>query len=366
MLKYYKVSNNYIVVKDKRQLNISDIINDCALQLCVPTYKGESLGSILQKICTSAGGKFTIYFNNTDSITFNYDGTTVTANVVDSYIRNLLSEGQGIDYDPVTGIITNIGVTSINGETGNITLPETDGFFLFDSFRVGDVGYPTNGETTYTHVDLSEYVEDEDDIMFFADGLLLYPNAMDEFSYSYNPLNPDDIVINSPFITGMRVRIYVRKKTTGPVTTTTTTTTSTTTTSTSTTTTSTTTTTSSSTTTTTTISPYSTIYYGISVDSTVSTSGEVLSGNITSQIGAGTVNIDYTIYPSPEYLWLAIPNLGPSYNKTQWYEGPLNNGNMGTISDLFGPPTTVNISGQDYLVWVTTYQTSFAGIVQFS
>lgn len=352
--------NQYVVVKD-RYPRISEILNDCALDLCVPTYKNEPLSSILKKICNAGGGQFKISFDNTSSITFNYNGTTVTANVSDSYVRNLLSEGEGIDYDPVTGVITNTGVLSINGQTGNITLPDTDGFFLFDAFVVGDVGYPTNGSTTYTHVDLSEYVENEDDIMFFADGILLYPSVMDEFSYSYNPLSADDIVVNSPFVTGMKVRIYVRKRTTGPVTTTTTTTTSTTTTSTSTTTT-----TSSSTTTTTTVSPFNTIYYGISPDNSVTTSGEVLSGNITSQIGSGTVNIDWTLYVSPEYLWVAIPNLGPAYNKTDWYESALNNGNIGTPADLFDAPTIVNISGQDYYVWITTYQTAFTGIVQFS
>ena len=44
-----KGKKNYIIVKD-RHPRISEVLNDC-VSLCVPTSNGESLASILQKMC---------------------------------------------------------------------------------------------------------------------------------------------------------------------------------------------------------------------------------------------------------------------------------------------------------------------------
>lgn len=51
------MSNNYIVVKD-RFPTISDVKNDCT-SLCVPASRGESLASILQKICAKVNSAIT-------------------------------------------------------------------------------------------------------------------------------------------------------------------------------------------------------------------------------------------------------------------------------------------------------------------
>lgn len=67
----------YIIVKDRRP-GFSEVLNDCAFPLCVPATKGESLGSVLSKMC----GKITansLTFNNSDSIQFVVDGTNISA-----------------------------------------------------------------------------------------------------------------------------------------------------------------------------------------------------------------------------------------------------------------------------------------------
>lgn len=44
-----KSKKEYVIVKD-RHPRISEVLNDC-VSLCVPTSKGESLASILKKLC---------------------------------------------------------------------------------------------------------------------------------------------------------------------------------------------------------------------------------------------------------------------------------------------------------------------------
>lgn len=46
-----------IIITDKQggKIRLSQVINDCDLTLCVPTYKNESLASILKKMCDHAG-----------------------------------------------------------------------------------------------------------------------------------------------------------------------------------------------------------------------------------------------------------------------------------------------------------------------
>lgn len=66
-------------------VRISDIINDCNLNLCVPTCVGESLASILKKICVATNegsgstGGCCYEFRNSNTIVFNKDGNIISA-----------------------------------------------------------------------------------------------------------------------------------------------------------------------------------------------------------------------------------------------------------------------------------------------
>lgn len=73
------MSNTYVIVKD-RHPRISEVLNDC-VQLCVPTSNGESLGSILQKICSKIES-VTYTFQDSSTIDFQVNGNTVTAHVI--------------------------------------------------------------------------------------------------------------------------------------------------------------------------------------------------------------------------------------------------------------------------------------------
>lgn len=89
------------------------------------------------------------------------------------------------------------------------------------------------------------------------------------------------------------------------------------------------------------------------------------SPNITGD-GQLDVPIDYEPFnAAPHFLWVAIPNNGPSCNKNQWFVDLLNQGAIGGVSNLFGNPTHVTVSGQDYFVWITNYETQFVAPVIF-
>lgn len=152
--------------------------------------------------------------------------------------------------------------------------------------------------------------------------------------------------------------------TTGAPTTSTTSTTTTSTTAvpiTTTTTTSTSTTSTSSTTTTTTTVLLSTIYVGAQSSATPPTGAAILSGGTTSsQNGAVDVNANWVPFnATPQYCWIAIPNLGGTYTKTKWYVDVINNGNIGGPSDLFFAPSAVTVGGNPYFLYFTQYQTQF-------
>lgn len=70
----------------KSSIGISEIINDCTLDLCVPTYSCETLASILKKICANSGaggeggtGGCCYTFTNSSTITFQKDGNIISA-----------------------------------------------------------------------------------------------------------------------------------------------------------------------------------------------------------------------------------------------------------------------------------------------
>lgn len=106
---------------------ISQIINNCT-ELCVPTYRGESLSSILNKICE----KNSISFEETDSITYAVTDNTYYFSVSEEWVKSLFSATDGITYDPDNGIFSGNG-------SGGITCEEAQdcvGTILQDSSSV--------------------------------------------------------------------------------------------------------------------------------------------------------------------------------------------------------------------------------------
>lgn len=89
----------------------------------------------------------------------------------------------------------------------------------------------------------------------------------------------------------------------------------------------------------------------------------ILAGESLQANGALDVEIPWhTGATGPQYCWVAIPNLSASHNKNHWFVDIINQGNIGLATDLFGAPQTVSVSGVDYLVWETNYQTQFSSI----
>jgi hypothetical protein len=89
----------------------------------------------------------------------------------------------------------------------------------------------------------------------------------------------------------------------------------------------------------------------------------ILSGTSTQVNALNDVYIPWYIgATNPEYCWVAIPNIGTASQKNQWYVDIVNQGNMGSPSDLFGAPITVSVNGADYWVWDSNYKTQFSKI----
>jgi hypothetical protein len=111
--------------------------------------------------------------------------------------------------------------------------------------------------------------------------------------------------------------------------------------------------------------PLQNIYFGIAPDSDPLIASDVLAGNSSAQDPTGTINIDWTGLTefNPAFIWFAIkaPN-----TKTHWATSIFNNGNIGTPDDLFGAPVLLNVSGQNYNVYLSNYQTQFNSICQIS
>lgn len=154
--------------------------------------------------------------------------------------------------------------------------------------------------------------------------------------------------------------------TTGVPTTTTSSTTTTTTTiiGTTTTTTSTTSTSSTSSSTTTTTTTLDIIFVGAQSGGTPPVAATILAGNITSQNGANNVVADWTPFnATPQFTWVAIPNKGGTYTKNNWFQTVVNNGTIGGGGSAFATPTTVVVSGNSYLVYITNFATQWTGTV---
>jgi hypothetical protein len=64
----------------------------------------------------------------------------------------------------------------------------------------------------------------------------------------------------------------------------------------------------------------------------------------------------------PEFCWVAIPNTAPASNKNRWFVDIINQGNIGTPTDLLGAPQSVMVDDIEYLLWCTNYKTQFSQI----
>lgn len=81
----------------------------------------------------------------------------------------------------------------------------------------------------------------------------------------------------------------------------------------------------------------------------------------------GTITINFS---SASNDWLRFATPATSNTKTTWYENALNNGNIGSPSDLFGALSTVSIdsptslwSGVNYKIYISNFQ-SAAGTLE--
>ena len=104
------------------------------------------------------------------------------------------------------------------------------------------------------------------------------------------------------------------------------------------------------------------IFYGKSNSQPTANQALIDGGTKAIVTSTGTLNI--TFGASGQYLWFAHPALNPT--KTKWYVNALNNGNIGSISDLFNAPTTVNITtalwnGIPYKIYISNIPTTTSG-----
>lgn len=106
-----------------------------------------------------------------------------------------------------------------------------------------------------------------------------------------------------------------------------------------------------------------TIYYRRDNSIPVLNEAYILASSSLQADGALDVNIPWhTGATGPQYCIVAVPNRTATSNKNHWFVDIINQGSMGGVTDLFGAPQTVSVSGTDYLVWITNYQTQFAQI----
>jgi len=84
------------------------------------------------------------------------------------------------------------------------------------------------------------------------------------------------------------------------------------------------------------------------------------SGNKVVASSTGTIIVDFNS-STDDWLWFAIP--ATSTSKTKWYVNALNNGNIGSGSDLFDAEQLVTVDSPDlywngipYKIYVSTYK----------
>lgn len=106
------------------------------------------------------------------------------------------------------------------------------------------------------------------------------------------------------------------------------------------------------------------IFFGVSNAAPTANQALINSGTKSVVNSTGTLNV--TFGASGQYLWFAHP--ATNTTKTKWYVNALNNANIGTISDLFNAPTTVNIdsptvmwNGIAYKIYISNIPTTTTG-----
>lgn len=106
------------------------------------------------------------------------------------------------------------------------------------------------------------------------------------------------------------------------------------------------------------------VYYGVNLTGIAPPdSATILAGSVIVVDASLDVSINWQpLTGSPEFCWVAIPNLGLAYQKNHWFVDILNQGHMGNPDDLFGATTTVTVSGTPYLVRITNYETQFIAV----
>jgi hypothetical protein len=79
------------------------------------------------------------------------------------------------------------------------------------------------------------------------------------------------------------------------------------------------------------------------------------------QPSTGTITVNFGA--NDEYLWFATPAL--STTKTKWFVTALNNGDIGSVTDLFNAPTTISVdspvalwAGVPYKFYISNYPTT--------
>lgn len=109
-----------------------------------------------------------------------------------------------------------------------------------------------------------------------------------------------------------------------------------------------------------------TIYIGTNTTGFTPTQSQILAAVSSTQNGALNVNADWISQTAaaPVFCFFAIPDGGAAFEKNKWFVDVLNNGNIGSPSDLFGALTVVNVSGNNYSVGITNYATQFVGVCQ--
>jgi hypothetical protein len=104
------------------------------------------------------------------------------------------------------------------------------------------------------------------------------------------------------------------------------------------------------------------IFYGVANSQPTANQALINSGTKSVVQSTGTLNV--TFGASGQFLWFAHP--ASNTTKTKWYVNALNNGNIGTISDLFNAPTTVSVTtvlwaGVSYNIYISNFATTTVG-----
>ena len=114
-------------------------------------------------------------------------------------------------------------------------------------------------------------------------------------------------------------------------------------------------------------------FWGVSSTSLTAAQIAVLvsSGNAAANkvVESSANTLSVTFGASAQYLWFAHPT--SSTTKTKWYNTVINNGNIGSPTDLFGASTTQAFdsaqfywAGVSYRVYVSNYATTTGGVME--